>query len=86
MTIIEWFKLLWPVAVVVLGFAIRLEVGQSLNKWRHRELEKDIGQLKDSVDKDIAGMHSRMSRHETQTNSYLSEIRNDIKTLLARDK
>ena len=35
---------------------------------------------------DLEGRHARLSRHETQTNSYLSEIRNDIKTLLARDK
>ncbi len=86
MTIVEWFKLLWPIGALLLGFVIRVEVGQTLTRWRNREFEKDISQLKDSVDKDISAVHSRLSRHETQTNSTLAEIRNDIKTLLAREK
>ncbi|MCA0905117.1 hypothetical protein LCM27_01755 [Ruegeria marisrubri] len=86
MTIIEWIKLLWPMAVLLLGFIVRVEVGQTLTRWRNRQFEKNFEAIKSDTAKDIEAVHARLSRHETQTNSYLSEIRNDIKTLLARDK
>lgn len=86
MTIAEWIKLLWPMAVLLLGFVIRVEVGQTLTRWRNRQFEQNFRDIKADVEKDISAVHARQSRHENQTNNYLSEIRNDIKTLLARDK
>lgn len=84
MTMLEWFKILWPVAVLLGAFGIRLEVGQVLNKQRMKSMEKDIETAKTATDKDIEGVHSRLSRHENDTHKFLSEIRNDIKTLLSR--
>lgn len=86
MTLVEWFKLLWPVGVALVVFGVRLEVGQALNKYRWKTVEKDIERNNSEHEKDVEALHARISRHETQTNSTLSEIRNDIKTLLARDK
>lgn len=86
MELVEWIKLLWPMVVLMLGFVIRVEVGQTLTRWRNRQFEKNFENIKADTAKDIEAVDARMSRHETQTNSYLSEIRNDIKTLLARDK
>lgn len=84
MTILDWFKTLWPVAVVLAAFGVRMEVGQALNKQRLRSIEKDIEHSERASEKAIEGVHARLSRHETETNKYLSEIRNDIKTLLSR--
>ncbi|AVO37408.2 hypothetical protein [Pukyongiella litopenaei] len=85
MTVIEWFKTLWPVAVVLAAFGIRLEVGQALGKQRHRQIEKDIQNAERANEKAVDGLHSRLSRHETETNRYLTEIRDDIKKLLSRE-
>lgn len=85
MTILEWFKTLWPVAVLVGAFGLRLEIGQVLNKQRMKSMEKDINTVKSSTDKDIEGVHVRLSRHENDTNKFLSEIRADIKTLISRN-
>lgn len=84
MTLLEWFKTLWPVAVLLGAFGLRLEVGQVLNKQRMKSMEKDIDTAKASTDKDIEGVHARLSRHENDTHKFLSEIRTDIKTLLSR--
>ena len=84
MTILDWFKTLWPIAVVLTAFGVRMEVGQALNKQRLRSIEKDIDHAKKSSEKVIEGVHARISRHENETNKYLSEIRNDIKILLSR--
>lgn len=84
MTIIEWFKALWPVAMVLAAFGVRMEVGQALNKQRLRSIEKDIADAERATERAIEGVHARLSRHENETNKYLSEIRNDIKTLLSR--
>lgn len=85
MTLFEWFKALWPVAVVLGALGVRLEVGQALNKQRLKSMDKDIAATKATSDKDIEGVHARLSRHENDTHKFLSEIRTDIKTLLARD-
>jgi hypothetical protein len=84
MTIYDWFKALWPVAVIFAAFGIRLEVGQALNKQRLRSIEKEIEHGEKAAEKAVQGVHERLSRHETETNKYLGEIRNDIKTLLSR--
>ncbi len=84
MTILDWFKTLWPVAVVLAAFGVRMEVGQALNKQRLRSIEKDIENAERATEKAIEGVHARLSRHETETHKYLAEIRNDIKTLLSR--
>ncbi|WP_171178685.1 hypothetical protein [Ruegeria sp. HKCCD8929] len=84
MTLVEWFKLLWPVGVTLVVFGVRLEVGQVLNKHRWKTVEKEIERNSAETEKDVNALHARISRHEAQTNSTLSEIRNDIKTLLAR--
>ncbi|KPU83548.1 hypothetical protein JI58_08470 [Marinosulfonomonas sp. PRT-SC04] len=84
MTFFEWFKVLWPFAAMLGAFALRLEVGQVLNKQRMKSMEKDINNAKTATDKDIEGVHSRLSRHENDTHKFLSEIRTDIKTLLSR--
>ncbi|MDX8355280.1 hypothetical protein [Cognatiyoonia sp. IB215182] len=85
MTVIEWFKALWPVAAVLTAFGVRMEVGQALNRQRLRAIEKDIENAERANEKAIEGLHARLSRHENETNRYLSEIRNDIKTLLSRN-
>lgn len=73
-------------AVLLLGFVVRVEVGQTLTRWRNRQFEEIFKSIKADTAKDIEAVHARLSRHENQTNNYLSEIRNDIKTLLAREK
>ncbi|PID95837.1 MAG: hypothetical protein CSA85_00275 [Alphaproteobacteria bacterium] len=84
MTIFEWLKMLWPIITAIAAFGVRMEVGIALSKQRFRLIEKDIEHAEHANEKDIEGVHARLSRHETQTNKYLSEIRNDIKTLLSR--
>jgi hypothetical protein len=84
MTLFEWFKTLWPIVALMAAFGVRMEVGQALNKQRLREIDKDILQAERANEKAIEGVHARVSRHETETNKYLAEIRNDIKTLLSR--
>ncbi|MEP1637264.1 hypothetical protein [Ascidiaceihabitans sp.] len=84
MTIVDWFKTLWPIVAILGAFGIRMEVGQALNKQRLRSVEKDIDHADRKSEKAIEGVHARLSRHENETNNYLSEIRNDIKTLLSR--
>lgn len=84
MSVLEWFKALWPVAMVLAAFGVRLEVGQALNKQRMRSTEKDVAGLEKASEKAIEALHARISRHESETGKYLSEIRNDIKTLLSR--
>jgi len=84
MTILDWFKTLWPVAVVIAAFGVRMEVGQALNKQRLRSIEKDVEREKEDRKADKASVHARVSRHENDISQALSEIRNDIKTLLSR--
>lgn len=84
MTFLEWFRVLWPFAAAIAAFALRLEVGQVLNKQRMKSMEKNIDNAKKATDKDIEGVNSRLSRHENDTHKFLSEIRTDIKTLLSR--
>jgi hypothetical protein len=84
MTLLDWIKTLWPAAVVLVTLAVRLEVGQALNKQRLRSIEKEIENAEKSAEKANEAVHARLSRHETETNKYLGEIRNDIKTLLSR--
>lgn len=86
MTLFEWFKTLWPVATALAVLGFRLEVGQALNKQRLKSMDKDIAAAKTAADKDIEGVHARLSRHENDTHKFLSEIRTDIKTLLARQQ
>lgn len=84
MTVLDWFKTLWPVAVILAAFGVRMEVGQALNKQRLRAIDKDIENTERATEKAIHGVHARLSRHEIETQKYLTEIRNDIKTLLSR--
>ena len=84
MTLLDWFKTLWPVAVVLAAFGVRMEVGQALNKQRLRSIEKDVEREKEDRKADIASVHARVSRHENDIGKALTEIRNDIKTLLSR--
>ena len=84
MTVLEWFKTLWPMAAVLAAFGVRMEVGHALSKQRMKAMEKDIADEHEHTEKRIAGVHERLSRHESETKEYLREIRNDIKTLLAQ--
>ena len=84
MNILEWISTLWPIAVVIVGIVIRIEVGLALNKQRLRSIEKDIEQSDHAREKAIDAVHARMSRHESEIKGYLTEIRTDIKTILAR--
>ena len=84
MTVLDWFKTLWPVALALAAFGIRVEVGQALNKQRLRSIERDIEREKEDRKSDLEGVHARMSRHETDIRGVLGEIRQDIKHLLSR--
>ena len=84
MTLLDWFKMLWPIAIVLAAFGVRMEVGQALNKHRLRSIEKDLEREKDDRKSGLDGVHARLSRHESDLGIALSEIRNDIKTLLSR--
>lgn len=84
MTILDWFKTLWPIAVILAAFGVRMEVGQALNKQRLRTIEKDIESTGRASEKAIDNVQARLARHENETNKVLTEIRNDIKTLLSR--
>lgn len=69
------FTEIWPIAIVLSAFGIRVEVAQALNRQRMKNLEDNRGV-------DIEGLHSRVARHETQTEKMLGEIRQDIKEIL----
>jgi len=84
MTLLDWFKTLWPVAVVLGALGVRLEVGQALNKQRLKTIERDIETAQRNGEKSVEAVHSRLSRHEDETGKRLSEIQADIKTLLSR--
>lgn len=84
MTLIEWFKALWPVAAILAAFGIRIEVGQALNKQRLQSIEKDIENSDKAAERSVEQLNDRLSRYESQNEKYLSEIRNDIKELLSR--
>ncbi|WP_133840676.1 hypothetical protein [Pelagimonas phthalicica] len=84
MSIMEWFKALWPVVAILVGFGIRLEVGQALNRQRNRAIEKDVEREAEARKDNVTDLHSRISRHENSTGQTLREIQTDIKTLLQR--
>ncbi len=84
MAVLEWIKVLWPLVAVMAAFGVRMEVGQALNRQRLRTIEKDIAREQNDRRAEIAGVHTRVERHETETGKVLAEIRNDIKTILSR--
>ncbi len=84
MTAIDWLKTLWPVAVVLAAFGVRMEVGSALTKQRLRDLERQVKAERQDRKDTLAALQTRQSQFEAKIDESLKEIRRDIKTLLSR--
>tara|TARA_R110000851_G_scaffold292708_1_gene447243 strand:+ start:115 stop:393 length:279 start_codon:yes stop_codon:yes gene_type:complete len=82
MQVLEWFSAAWPVVIVLIGFAFRMENGQALNRQALIAIQKSMEDAKIDHDKDIKTLTDRIERHEQATQGVLKEIQGDIKTLL----
>lgn len=70
---IDWdtIKNIWPIGVILVGFGVRMESNQAVNKHRISALEEKRKEDKDSI-------HKRIDAQE----SMMSEIRSDVKDLV----
>jgi hypothetical protein len=84
MTIAELIRLIWPVGVALFLYGIRVEVGQNLSRQRLKSIEEALARERQDRKETVASVHARLSRQETELGKAISEIRNDIKTLLSR--
>ena len=84
MQILEKAGATWPVVLVLIGYAFRMESGQALNRQALISIQKAREEAKADHDKDIKTLTDRIERNEQATQSDLKEIKGDIKTLLMR--
>ena len=82
MQLLDWFSATWPVVLVLIGYAFRMESGQALNRQALISIQKAREEAK--ADHDIKTLTDRIERNEQATQSDLKEIKGDIKTLLTR--